>query len=290
MKTVGQRCKPRAQGLCVSAPLASRHGRDMLVKSTSAIFPALVALIIVFALVPCSRAEFDPGVRQLIVSVAPGWNSVSGRLQCFERAGDQWKPATQSWPVLYGRRGLAWGRGIMGSDEPGLRKIERDGRAPAGVFRIGKIYTYDSSLPAGSDYPFHTVTTADAWVDDVNSPHYNRHVRIDPANPPPWFQKQKMRHNDFAYRWLVEIRHNSDPPVPGAGSAIFFHIRRGVQKPSAGCTTMAESNLIQLIRWLRAEQRPHYALLPRAEYLAKWKAWGLPSPTEAAELLGAAQQ
>ena len=94
-----------------------------------------------------------------------------------------------------------------------------------------------------------------------------------------------MRHGDFAYRWLVEIRHNSDPPVAGAGSAIFFHIRRGPQRPSAGCTTMAENDLVSLIRWLRAGERPHYALLPAAEYKTRWKALGLPSPEEAAALL-----
>lgn len=227
--------------------------------------------------VSCAIAEVPASARQLIVSVAPGWDSTTGRLQCFERVGREWKPALPAWPVLYGKHGLAWGRGITGG-EPGRQKQERDGRAPAGIFRIGKIYTYDAALPAGADYPFRTVGRGDAWVDDVTSPHYNQHVVIDPANPPAWFEKQKMRHNDFAYRWLIEIRHNSDPPVPGAGSAIFFHIRRGVARPSAGCTTMAEANLVNLIRWLRADQRPHYALLPRAEYLAKWKAWRLPSP------------
>src|SRR3712207_9253115 len=76
---------------------------------------------------------------------------------------------------------------------------------------------------------------------------YNKHIVIpDPANPPPWFEKQKMRHGDFAYRWLVEIRHNSDPPVAGDGSAIFFHIRRGVTRPSVGCTTMAENDLVRV--------------------------------------------
>jgi L,D-peptidoglycan transpeptidase YkuD (ErfK/YbiS/YcfS/YnhG family) len=230
-------------------------------------------------------AELDPGVQQLIVSIAPGWNSSTGRLQCFERTRDGWAASGPVWPVLYGKNGLAWGRGELGTSEPGTHKAERDGRAPAGVFRIGKIYTYDRALPEGAKFPFHTVTSADAWIDDVSSPDYNRHVTVDPANPPAWFEKQKMRHNDFAYRWLVEIRHNSDPPVRGEGSAIFFHIRRGLSRPSAGCTTMAEGNLVRLIRWLRAEKRPHYALLPRAEYEAKWKAWGLPSAEEAKELV-----
>ncbi len=228
--------------------------------------------------------ELD-GVKQLIVSIAPSWNASTGRLQCFERSGSAWKPVTNAWPVLYGKTGLAWGRGVLGTGEPGLAKTERDKRAPAGVFRIGTIYTYDPALPDGASYPFHIVTTADAWIDDPTLPHYNQHVTIDPQNPPPWFAKQKMRHGDFAYRWLVEIRHNADPPQPGAGSAIFFHIRRGADRPTAGCTTMAEENLVKMIRFLRADARPHYALLPRGEYEAKWKAWGLPDLQAGAALL-----
>ncbi|PYJ11686.1 MAG: hypothetical protein DMF06_01890 [Verrucomicrobia bacterium] len=217
---------------------------------------------------------------QLIVGIAPDWNSKHGRLQRFERApGGTWTPVAAPIPVLFGKNGAAWGSGVAGQGESGLRKAERDGRAPAGVFRIGTIYTYDAQLPAGSDYPFHQVTTADAWVDDVTSPDYNRFVTIpDPANPPPWFAKQKMRHKDFAYRWLVEIRHNSDPPVPGAGSAIFFHIRRGVDRPSAGCTTMAEPELVKLVSWLRPSRHPCYVLLPAAEYDLKWQNWNLPAP------------
>jgi L,D-peptidoglycan transpeptidase YkuD (ErfK/YbiS/YcfS/YnhG family) len=240
-----------------------------------------VTWLLCVAFVPWAAAQVPADARQLIASIAPGWDSTTGRLQCFERAGRGWKPAQPAWPVLYGKSGLAWGRGVTAIGE-GRQKQERDGRAPAGIFRIGKIYTYDAALPAGASFPFRTVGRGDAWIDDVNHPDYNRHVVIDATNPPPWFEKQKMRHGDFAYRWLVEIRHNSDPPVPGAGSAIFFHIRRGVARPSAGCTTMAEANLVQMIRWLRAEKRPHYVLLPRAEYLAKWKAWGLPAPDVAA--------
>lgn len=217
---------------------------------------------------------------QLIVGLAPDWNSMRGHAQLFERVrGGEWKASAKSFPVLFGKSGLAWGSGLAGQDENGLRKKERDGRAPVGIFRIGKIYTYDKQLPKGADYPFHQVTTADAWIDDVASPDYNRFVTIaDPTNPPSWFNKQKMRHNDFAYRWLVEIRHNSDPPVPGNGSAIFFHIRRGVNRPTAGCTTMAESDLVRIITWLKASRDPCFALLPNDVYKEKWREWELPAP------------
>jgi L,D-peptidoglycan transpeptidase YkuD (ErfK/YbiS/YcfS/YnhG family) len=234
--------------------------------------------LILAALVGSSvHAEGVPAdCSQLIVGLAPDWNSMHGHLQLFERDHGDWKAVSTPVPVLFGKNGLAWGSGVAGQNEPGLHKQERDGRAPAGIFRIGKIYTYDPALPAGADYPFHTVTKADAWVDDVGSPDYNRFVTIDTAQPPPWFEKQKMRHNDFAYRWLVEIRHNSDPPVPGKGSAIFFHIRRGVDRPSAGCTTMAENELVRMVRWLRAARHPCYLLLPEHEYEIKRDGWNLP--------------
>ncbi len=221
--------------------------------------------------------------EQLIVALAPSWNSPRAELQRFARNGTgPWEKVGAAFPVLLGKNGLAWGRGLIGQEEPGLHKHEHDARAPAGIFRLGKIYTYDAALPAGADYPFHQVTSADAWIDDSTRPDYNRFVTIDdPAHPPPWFAKERMRPNDFAYRWLVEIRHNSEPPMPNDGSAIFFHIRRGVARPTAGCTSMAESDLVRMITWLRAGRHPCYVLLPRAVYLAKAATWNLPS----AELL-----
>lgn len=236
-------------------------------------------LLLLLALaVSHSAFALDASVRQLIVSVAPTWDSSSGKLQLFERQKDKWLPVGEPVRVLYGKNGLAWGKGELGQEQQGIHKAERDKRAPAGVFAIGTIYTYDKALPEGADYPFHTITAADAWVDDPLNPLYNQHVVVDPANPPPWFEKQKMRLDDPPHRWLVEIRHNSDPPAPGAGSAIFFHIQRGPDRPSAGCTVMTQPSIVRLIRWLRKGDDPHYVLLPREEYLRLWKTWGLPDP------------
>jgi L,D-peptidoglycan transpeptidase YkuD (ErfK/YbiS/YcfS/YnhG family) len=239
----------------------------------------LQASLLLIASSACA-AGVPEDCEQLIVGLAPDWDSMRGVLQRFERtAKGLWQPIGDETPVLFGKNGLAWGRGLAGQDESGLRKKERDGRAPAGIFRLGKVYTYDPALPAGADFPFHQVTKADAWIDDPTRPDYNRFVTIDdPNHPPPWFAKEKMRHNDFAYRWLVEIRHNSDPPVPNEGSAIFFHIRRGPARPSAGCTTMPEDALVRLITWLRADRHPCYVLLPRPVYEEKARAWHLPLP------------
>lgn len=216
---------------------------------------------------------------QLIVGVAPDWNSMRGKVRLFERSGTgEWRANGSAFPVLFGKNGLAWGTGIAGQEEHGLRKKEKDGRAPAGVFRIGTVYGYEARLPAGGDFPYHQVTDADIWSDDPKSPNYNRHVVIDPNHPPDNYAHERMRSGDFAYHWLVEIRHNSDPPVPGGGSAIFFHIRRGENRPTAGCTTMERSQLERMITWLRGNRHPCYVLLPADEYRRRSQSWNLPPP------------
>ncbi|HEX2861116.1 MAG TPA: L,D-transpeptidase family protein [Lacunisphaera sp.] len=235
--------------------------------------------ILAIGLGPFASAQLlEADIAQLIVSIAPEWSSWQGRLQRYERGPTgAWQRVGGSVPVLYGKNGLAWGRGVRAAGESGLRKHEGDGRSPAGVFAIGTIYSNDAHLPAGADFPFHQVTANDAWPDDPRNPFYNRHVAIDPAQAPAWFASQRMRMGDPAYRWRVEIRHNADPIEPGAGSATFFHIRRGETRRTSACTTMAEPDLEAMVVWLRAAAKPHYVLLPRAEYERLAPVWGLPA-------------
>jgi len=237
------------------------------------------ALAVVFAIsaLVASAQPLGGEIRQLIVSISPDWSASQGTLQRYERGPDgRWQRVGGSVPVLYGKNGLAWGRGVRGTEELGLRKREGDGRSPAGVFAIGAIYGNDARLPDGADFPFHQVTANDAWPDDPANPFYNQHVSVDGAQPPAWFAAQRMRTGDAAYRWRVEIRHNADPIEPGAGSATFFHIRRGETRRTSGCTTMAEPALQDLVVWLRVAAKPHYVLLPREEYERRREDWGLP--------------
>src|SRR5438132_12769430 len=144
---------------------------------------------LLFAFPFYSRAEdqLSPSVKQLLVAIAPDWSSMHGKLQRLEKIQNGWRTVGPPIPVLFGKSGLAWGRGLLVGQGGGPVKVERDHRAPAGVFRIGMIYTYDRSLPPGADYPFHTVGERDAWVDDMHSSHYNQHVTVDSRNPPLWF-------------------------------------------------------------------------------------------------------
>ncbi|HSJ04266.1 MAG TPA: L,D-transpeptidase family protein [Verrucomicrobium sp.] len=242
-----------------------------------------LAVLLAIANFYASKPAFSQvpnSAKQLILAVGQDWNSATAVLQCWERpsANEPWKPAFKSaWPVNLGRSGMAWGRGAFNPPNSTVPwKVEKDGKAPAGVFELGRLHGYADAPPRGATWPYMQVGPWDAWVDDPRLPHYNEHVRVDPSNVPPWFESQKMRLGDAAYKWLLEIRHNTNPAAPGYGSAIFFHVRRGPTKPSAGCTTMAVENLEAMIRWLKTDKYPYYVLLPQGEYQRMKATWKLP--------------
>lgn len=227
-----------------------------------------------------AQAQIGRSVRQVITAQAATWDSNTALLQCWQRGSSRepWQAVfAQPVPVLLGKKGLAWGRGVFNPPQNGIPpKVEKDWRAPAGVFQLGSLFGYAATPPGGARWPYIQVGPWDAYVDDSTSRYYNQHVRIDPRKGiPPWFEKQKMRLGDAAYKWMLEIRHNQ-PAAPGYGSAIFFHVRRGPTTPSAGCTTMAEADLTRMLRWLDPSASPHYVLLPKADYAALRAAWGLP--------------
>src|SRR5215471_21650190 len=112
-------------------------------KCFMSILRCLPVLLLIW-LISSTRAEGIPDdCTQLILGIAPTWESMRGELRLFERPhGGDWKVVAGPFPVLFGKNGLAWGTGISGQNESGLRKKERDGRAPAGIFAIGQVFGY----------------------------------------------------------------------------------------------------------------------------------------------------
>ena len=220
--------------------------------------------------------------RQMIVCLAPDSSSSEGTLQLFSRdASGHWRPDGDRWPVMFGRGGLAWGRGLH-PPQPGLQKRDGDHRNPAGLFKIGMVLGYASKLPNGAnDWPYHQVTDRDAWIDDPalsQLPYNHLYTLPSDATLPAWWEKEHMHLDDKAYQWLVLIEHNYDHPDPMAGNEIFFHVRRGEHYRTAGCTTMKLEDLERLIKWLQPGSNAMLAELTRADYARVWNDWHLPPP------------
>ncbi len=230
-------------------------------------------------LIGCFPSLF--AAEQLLLSIAPDEKSTLGMMRGYSRESPSqpWKESFPCTAVIYGKNGIAWGRGLH-EPQTGLQKKEGDGRAPAGRFKIGFAMGYAKQLPVGNkNWPYHQVTERDAWIDNPSIPeHYNHLYTLNPnQTPPPWFESQRKRLGDFAYEWKILIEHNYQNPIPGEGSAIFFHIRRGETKPSFGCTVMEKAILEKLLCWLDPQSSScDYVLLTETDYLRLKSDWQLP--------------
>jgi len=227
-------------------------------------------------------AQVPRNCTQAIVGVSSSWNSSYVTLRVYEKSRGGWQAIGSSWKGRLGSNGLAWGYGIHPKIQSSIPlKKEGDKRAPAGIFKIGGAYGYDAQIKKHTALQYHRITTRDLWVEDSKSPHYNKHLTIPHKPSNSWEKKAQMRQGDYAHALKLYIAHNDailgGKPVPGLGSAIFFHIwRGGGSKSTAGCTTMDKTKLRTMIAQIDPSKNPVYILLPQKEYVSLRTAWKLP--------------
>lgn len=218
--------------------------------------------------------------QQLILATTADANSSRAVLTRWERSDGPWTLVGDPVAVRLGRDGVAWGRGLH-EPQDGLQKVEGDWRAPMGVFSLGAVFGTDNMAPEGATWPYIHVTPHDLFIEDATDVHYNQHV-VAPGEPgsrplTDYEQRHQMRQDDPAHALKVFIAHNIMPAVPGAGSAIFFHVwRRDGDRPTAGCTAMARPDLESLVTWLQTDKQPVYVLLTDTERERLAGRWGLP--------------
>jgi L,D-peptidoglycan transpeptidase YkuD (ErfK/YbiS/YcfS/YnhG family) len=235
-----------------------------------------VTLLVLGALAPPALSA-QQAPRQLIVVTTPSWDSISGTLQRYERAGATapWRAVGAAVPIVVGQTGLAWGDDALGRrGDP--HKREGDGKAPAGRFPLGAAFGFASRGEADwIRLPYVPLESDTECVDDAASAHYNRVVDRSDVRRVDWKSAERMRSIDL-YRLGVIVRYNAQPVRRGRGSCIFHHIGRAEGSPTSGCTAMPASDLETVVRWLDPRRAPRLVQLPRAEYARLRRAWSLP--------------
>jgi L,D-peptidoglycan transpeptidase YkuD (ErfK/YbiS/YcfS/YnhG family) len=161
-------------------------------------------------------------------------------IRLYERNGDGWQPLGTAIPAVVGRNGLA----------PVGEKREGDGRTPSGIFVLERCFGYE---PFATKMPYIILTPDMIWIDDVRSGRYNT---LADNSAGEGFSSETMKRADDLYKYGIVVEYNTKEIVPGAGSAIFFHIWRGPATPTAGCVAASEPDLVRLLRWLDPEKHP----------------------------------
>ena len=259
------------------------------------------ALTLLLTMLPAAFASVGGGGNldalqvgtQLMVVTTSGWDAVAGRLQRYERAapGVEWRPVGKPVAIVVGEHGTGWGIGVVATE--GARaasdplKREGDGKSPAGVFALGSAFGYAAQPLPGLKMRYRTLTPTVECVDDVRSAHYNRIVDRSVVAA-DWNSSEHMRDAGESYVWGMVVDHNNavadrgdHAPLPGGGSCIFLHVWHSQRQGTAGCTAMAQNDLLALLGWLDPARKPLLVQMPQSVYQRVSEQWRLPRLVEA---------
>jgi L,D-peptidoglycan transpeptidase YkuD (ErfK/YbiS/YcfS/YnhG family) len=191
---------------------------------------------------PAELQRLGPDVKQAIVVHGHGPNDLTATLSVWQRReeGNQWQNILPEINAVVGRNGIA----------PLGEKREGDGRTPSGIFSLQRAFGYGREVKTGLSYQ--QVTENDLWIDDVASPQYNQWVKA----PSEAQSFERLKRDDDLYKYGIVVEYNTNPVVPGKGSAIFIHVWRGPQQPTAGCVALSEENILKLLDWLGVVNQP----------------------------------
>lgn len=196
---------------------------------------------------PPPPARVPAATTQLVDVRAAAPGSTYATLRLWTRSGRCWTLAAGPWAARLGRSGLS------------AHHVEGDGTTPAGVFALDAT-VYGLRPDPGVRYRYRRLACGDWWDGDPASPTYNtfRHVACGTTPAFAHGGSEALWRQTTAYRYLIPIRYNADPPVAGRGSAIFLHVSTG--GPTAGCVSLAEPQLVRTLRWLRPSAQPRISI------------------------------
>ncbi len=207
--------------------------------------------------------------QQLVIVTSPSPESITGMMRRYQKVNDRWHLAGDMHPVTLGKTGLANGSGLHETAlQAGDHKQEGDGKSPSGVFKFGSAFGYATAAEVAGKFqvPYIHISEATQCIEDSDSEFYNRIIDNRKVKK-DWEAADFMRREDDLYKWGIFVEHNT-PAWPKAGSCIFFHLWRGSDKHTAGCTGMEEGNILNLLTWLRPELNPRLVQLTEEDYQA----------------------
>ena len=175
--------------------------------------------------------------KQAIIVTTNGFGKVNATITTFEIVNGTWRQVA-SFAGNVGKSGFTY------------NKVEGDGHSPIGVYSLGT--TFGRYSNPGTSMNYRRSTNNDFWVDDVKSPLYNTWQKGPVLGR--WTSAEKMYIPQYNYGFV--INHNTTKRIPGKGSAIFFHVWSGSGHGTAGCTTVAQTNVINTLKWLKPSKDP----------------------------------
>lgn len=162
-------------------------------------------------------------------------------LYAMEKRGGKWQMALEPFNAVIGKNGFA----------PEGEKREGDGRTPSGIYPLKMTFGYNKTVK--TKMPYRQTLADDIWVDDPQADDYNRWVKKPETRAASY---EIMKRNDNFYKYGIIIEYNTNPVIKGNGSAIFLHIWKAEDMPTAGCVAVSQENILKILDWLDPAASP----------------------------------
>jgi L,D-peptidoglycan transpeptidase YkuD (ErfK/YbiS/YcfS/YnhG family) len=180
--------------------------------------------------------------RELVTVIAPATTSQRATLELFEREAGCFRLVLGPYDAWVGYNGLS------------THKHEGDGTTPIGEFSFGATI-YGTLADPGVSYRYHQLVCGDWWDEQSGTAAYNHFVHVTCGTKPSFGGGSEALWTEApAYDFFAVISYNASPVVANLGSAIFLHV--SLDGPTDGCVSIAESNLVRVLRALRPSLDP----------------------------------
>ena len=128
-------------------------------------------------------------------------------------------------------------------------KLEGDHCTPIGKFKFDKIY-YRSDKLGKINFliPSAEISKNDGWCDDPHHKFYNKFIKF-----PFECSAEKLYRTDDLYDIVCVMNFNTNPIIPGKGSAIFLHVCEDNFAPTEGCIAVEKKVLIEISKQITRE-------------------------------------
>jgi len=207
-------------------------------------------------------------VRQFVVMTTNDFGDSVGTVEVAVRTVDGvWHCQQPTMAARFGRNGT----------RPLLERRSGDGTTPAGVFPLAVVTAWDGQQfsvfgnrpDPGVLVPYRAVRPEDCWGATPNTARYQHLVNRPRCAGPA---DEWLAGIGGAYSHAAVIGANLDPisgdepGEPPYAAAIFLHRTSydaaGRSKPTSGCVSLADTDLVDTIRLLDHRLAPHFAIGP----------------------------
>ena len=170
-----------------------------------------------------------------VISVV-GVGDSRAKMDVWQRGRAGWQPIGAGIPAHIGANGMA------------PRTHDGEMKTPMGVFSLD--FAFGTAPNPGGGLPYVQVGPHHWWDGDMKSPTYNTMQVCQKAQCPfdtdPSSGTENLQIPQYKHAVVMGV---NKARVPGNGGAFFVHTTDG--GPTAGCVSIEDATLVQLIRWLR---------------------------------------